>query len=62
MYRIVPDGSDLVLFTHHDINRCVKWIKDNKPKLKKLDMEVIVEQIDEDENVTKWWQMYDFDI
>lgn len=62
MYRVVPDGSDLVLFMHYDINQCVKWIRDNKAKLKKLDMEVIVEQIDEDENVIKWWQMYDFDI
>ena len=61
-YRIVPDGPDLILFRHSTINQCVKWIKDNKEKLKELDLEVIIEEVDEDDNVIRWWQQYDFDI
>lgn len=61
-YRIVTDPADMVLFRHVFLNNCVDWIRENKAKLKKLDLEVIIEEVDGDDNIVKWWQMYDFDI
>ena len=61
-YRIVPETTDLVLFRHILLNKCVDWIRENKERLRKLDLEVIIEEVDGDDNVVRWWQQYDFDI
>lgn len=61
-YRIVPETSDLVLFRHILLNKCVDWIRENKDRLRELDLEVIIEEVDSDDNAVRWWQQYDFDI
>lgn len=61
-YRIVLDPSEIVAFRHPTLNGCLIWIKENKEKLRKGDFEVIIEEVDGDDNVVRWWQQYDFDI
>ena len=61
-YRIVPETTDLVLFRHILLNKCVDWIRENKERMRELDLEVIIEEVDGDDNVVRWWQQYDFDI
>ena len=61
-YRIVMDPYDKVVSRQPTKEKCIKWIKANKEKLKQLDLEVIVEEVDEDDNVIRWWQQYDLGI
>ena len=61
-YRLITDPGEHVVYRHPTRQGCLDWIKKNKWKLKQLDLEVIVEEVDGDDNVVQWWQMYDADI
>ena len=60
-YRIVTDPCDLVVFRCPTLKGCRDWIKESKGKLRELDIEVVIEEVDGDDNVIRWWQMYDFE-